>query len=193
MCLSWSKVSLTVPLSKNAMKKQKDLPIAPAAGVELDNEEKFPAENLEILQCISGEVKAGEFLAILGPSGAGKSSLLNVLSLRTRDGASGIIQINGSDPKLFLNNVGYVKQETVFFETLTVRETLTFAADLRMSRKLSHRQKAQRVNDLLEEMDLIKCADSHIGTIGKGISGGERKRLTVAMELINSPELVFCE
>lgn len=89
-----------------------------------------------------------------------------------------------------------VQQTDVFFKTLTVREHLLIQAKLRMPRhlNLSESQQAQRVDQVLDDMGLIKCRDSKIGDVGlNGISGGERRRLSFATEILTEKSLLFCD
>ena len=155
-----------------------------------------------ILHNVFGSTAPGEMLAIMGPSGCGKSSLLNALAGRRKaeDGVSGQISINGGDiPGNFKRLSGYVTQDFVFFEHLTVRETLTISATLRLPRTMAKRDKLRRVDELLSELDLVGAAETRVGAAvvagheGGGISGGERRRLCMAMELMNNPHLLFLD
>lgn len=153
-----------------------------------------------ILHGVSGSVAPGEMMAIMGPSGCGKSSLLNILAQRRGedDGATGKMNINGAPyPESFRRLSGYVTQDFQFFEFLTVRETLTIAARLTLPSSVSTKDKLARVDKLLAELDLTKAAETMIGSPTRpdmgGISGGERRRLCIAMELMNNPPLLFLD
>ena len=86
----------------------------------------------------------------------------------------------------------YVVQDDVVMGTLTVRENLMFAADMRMPAPRSMREREAVVNDLIQELGLENCADSKVGTpLIKGVSGGERKRCNIGAELVTSPKVIF--
>lgn len=89
----------------------------------------------------------------------------------------------------------YVQQDDLFIASLTTREHLIFQAMLRMSRRVPYDQKIQRVNEVLSELSLRKCANTIIGAPGriKGLSGGERKRLAFASETLTDPHLLLCD
>ncbi|EPS57384.1 hypothetical protein M569_17434, partial [Genlisea aurea] len=151
-----------------------------------------------LLKNVNGEAKPGRLLAIMGPSGSGKTTLLNVLAGQItsspRIHLSGLLQLNG---KTTLNNpskFAFVRQEDLFFSQLTVRETLSLAAQLQLPDISSLEERDEYVNDLLFKLGLVSCAESRVGDAKiRGISGGERKRLSLACELIASPSLVFAD
>ncbi|KAB1282249.1 ATP-binding cassette sub-family G member 2 [Camelus dromedarius] len=141
----------------------------------------------------SGIMKPG-LNAILGPTGGGKSSLLDVLAARKDPhGLSGDVLINGAPrPANFKCNSGYVVQDDVVMGTLTVRENLQFSAALRLPTTMTNREKNARINMVIQELGLDKVADSKVGTqFIRGVSGGERKRTSIAMELITDPAILM--
>ncbi|XP_066487923.1 broad substrate specificity ATP-binding cassette transporter ABCG2-like isoform X2 [Tiliqua scincoides] len=134
--------------------------------------------------------------AILGPTGGGKSSLLDILAARKDPhGLSGDVLINGApQPANFKCISGYVVQDDVVMGTLTVKENFQFSAALRLSSTVSEQEKEERVNQILKELGLTKVADSKVGTqFIRGISGGERKRTNIGMELITDPAVLFLD
>uniref|UniRef100_A0A8D1WH34 Broad substrate specificity ATP-binding cassette transporter ABCG2 n=1 Tax=Sus scrofa TaxID=9823 RepID=A0A8D1WH34_PIG len=134
--------------------------------------------------------------AILGPTGGGKSSLLDVLAARKDPhGLSGDVLINGAPrPANFKCNSGYVVQDDVVMGTLTVRENLQFSAALRLPTTMTNHEKNERINMVIQELGLDKVADSKVGTqFIRGVSGGERKRTSIAMELITDPSILFLD
>ena len=147
-----------------------------------------------ILNNISGMAKPGEFIAIMGPSGAGKSSLLDCLAGRNTNG-KGTVTINGEPWSKKNSRVcSYVLQDDVFYGTLTVQEHLRFQCKLRMGDKVSAEEREHRVAQVITELGLNKCKDTMIGNARvRGISGGERKRLSVATELLTNPSIFFVD
>uniref|UniRef100_A0A672KPG1 Broad substrate specificity ATP-binding cassette transporter ABCG2 n=1 Tax=Sinocyclocheilus grahami TaxID=75366 RepID=A0A672KPG1_SINGR len=149
----------------------------------------------EILVDLNGIMRPG-LNAILGPTGSGKSSFLDVLAARKDPaGLSGEVLINGAlQPPNFKCLSGYVVQDDIVMGTLTVRENLCFSAALRLSSQISPGEKEARVNHLISELALNKVADAKVGTqLIRGISGGERKRTSIGMELIIDPSVLFLD
>uniref|UniRef100_A0A8C9QMV3 Broad substrate specificity ATP-binding cassette transporter ABCG2 n=1 Tax=Spermophilus dauricus TaxID=99837 RepID=A0A8C9QMV3_SPEDA len=149
-------------------------------------------EELEILSDINGIMKPG-LNAILGPTGGGKSFLLDILAARKDPrGLSGEVLVNGAPQNAnFPCESGYVAQDGVGMGTLTVRENLQFAAALRLPTTMTNHEKNERINKLIQDLGLSKVADVKVGT--QFISGGERKRISIAMELIMDPPILFLD
>uniref|UniRef100_A0A8C9TGX1 ATP binding cassette subfamily G member 2 (JR blood group) n=1 Tax=Scleropages formosus TaxID=113540 RepID=A0A8C9TGX1_SCLFO len=148
-----------------------------------------------MLRRIAGIMAPG-LNAILGPTGGGKSSFLDVLAARKDpSGLSGEVLINGApQPPNFKCLSGYVVQDDVVMGTLTVRENLRFSAALRLPSSVSQKEKDARVSNFIKELGLTKVADSKVGTqMIRGISGGERKRTAIGMELIMEPSVLFLD
>uniref|UniRef100_A0A6Q2XND1 ABC transporter domain-containing protein n=1 Tax=Esox lucius TaxID=8010 RepID=A0A6Q2XND1_ESOLU len=143
----------------------------------------------------SGVMKPG-LNAIMGATGSGKSSFLDVLAARKDPaGLTGEVLIDGApQPPNFKCLSGYVVQDDVVMGTLTVRENFRFSAALRLPSSISNKEKEDRINRLIEELGLTKVADSRVGTqLIRGISGGERKRTNIGMELIINPTVLFLD
>jgi len=153
----------------------------------------------QVLRDVYGHVAPGTLLAIIGASGSGKTTLLNTLTCRTNSqimNASGHIAVNGITVGTGIRNISaYVQQDDLFIATMTVREHLQFRALLRMDKALTTQRRMQRVEDVIAELGLTKCADNIIGDPGrlKGISGGEMRRLSFASEILTNPPLLFCD
>ncbi|KAG1709784.1 Protein white [Nymphon striatum] len=169
----------------------------PASG--LCSRQKKP--KIQILQDVSGRALPGEILAIMGASGAGKTTLLNVLTQRNKGDleVSGSVFANGQPTgKSLISLSAYVQQDDLMFPNLTVREHLKFQARLRMSQRYTYKEKMQRVEEVINEFGLSKCADTIIGETSlaattKGISGGQKKRLAIASEYLTNPLLMFLD
>lgn len=150
----------------------------------------------DILNGITGCVTPGEVLALMGPSGSGKTTLLSLLGGRLNQSTpGGLISYNDQPYSKFLKSrIGFVTQDDVLFPHLTVRETLTYAALLRLPKKLSKQQKEERAADVIYELGLERCQDTMIGgSFVRGVSGGERKRVCIGNEIIINPSLLFLD
>ena len=150
-----------------------------------------------ILQNIHGIVHPGQVLAIMGPSGAGKTSFLDILARKNKRGyVDGEFFLNGkkvSDSK-FKAVVGFVDQEDTLMPSLTVYETVLYSALLRLPKDMSVQAKKYRVLETLEELGILGIKDTRIGNEGeRGISGGEKRRVTIACELVTSPSILFMD
>ncbi|KAJ8688161.1 hypothetical protein QAD02_023956 [Eretmocerus hayati] len=147
----------------------------------------FSKEQKKLLSDVSGEFKSGELTAIMGPSGAGKTTLLNVLAGLITTNVKGDIKLNGK--KRSLNTLqcssAYIMQEDHLYELLTVQESMDIAAALKL--RCSREIKKKRIDAVLEKMSLEKVR----GTFTEDLSGGERKRLAVALELIGDSPIMF--
>ncbi|KAE8725777.1 ABC transporter G family member 22 [Hibiscus syriacus] len=153
-------------------------------------------EYRDILNGISGAVNPGEVLALMGPSGSGKTTLLNLLGGRLNPSSvGGSVTYNDQPYSKFLKSrIGFVTQDDVLFPHLTVKETLTYAARLRLSKALSRQQKEKRAIDVIRELGLERCQDTMIGSsFVRGVSGGERKRVCIGNEIIINPSLLFLD
>ncbi|KAJ5240638.1 uncharacterized protein N7469_002229 [Penicillium citrinum] len=154
---------------------------------------------LNLITEVNGYVKQGELLALMGPSGCGKTTLLNLLARRDaspRAKIRGEVFINGTqiDRQTFQLLSSYVEQEDVLIGSLTVKETMKFAADLSLPGYISKDERISRTSKLLQSFGIQKQADTLVGTpIRKGISGGQKRRLSVASQLITSPKILFMD
>ncbi|XP_054167873.1 protein white-like [Oppia nitens] len=156
-------------------------------------------QSVHILKNVSGQAKPGQLMAIMGSSGAGKTTLMNVLTQRNLTGykLNGSVKLNDRpmDRNQLKQVAAYVQQDDLFIGSLTVREHLKFQARLRMHPLLSATDRSDKVNKVAKELGLMKCIDATIGTAEtkKGISGGEKKRLAFASELLTDPSILFCD
>ncbi|CAA2954554.1 ABC transporter G family member 22-like isoform X1 [Olea europaea subsp. europaea] len=150
----------------------------------------------DILNGITGSVDPGEVLALMGPSGSGKTTLLSLLGGRVRVPAPGGSVTYNDQPysKLLKSRIGFVTQDDVLFPHLTVKETLTYAALLRLPRTLTKEEKKKRALDVIYELGLERCQDTMIGgSFVRGVSGGEKKRVSIGNEIIINPSLLFLD
>ncbi|XP_050077323.1 ATP-binding cassette sub-family G member 4-like [Anopheles maculipalpis] len=146
-------------------------------------------QNKQLLNSVSGTFQSGRLAGILGPSGAGKSTLLNILSGFKTNNVSGNILINGTpiDRRKYRREVSYTPQDVCLLGNITVTESLEFAADLKLSPDITMVQKSSMVVDVLKLLGLSKCANNPVANI----SGGEKKRLSIGLELISNPKIMF--
>lgn len=149
-----------------------------------------------ILSNINVQFRPARLTAIMGASGAGKTTLLSMLAADQRGTLSGQVLING-EPITggHMKNIsGFVFQDDVILSTMTVREAILMSAILRLPKYISKQEKTSRVDDLLHILQLTHCQSTIIGsTTTRGISGGERKRTSIAMEMVTNPTVLFLD
>ncbi|XP_014494304.1 ABC transporter G family member 15-like [Vigna radiata var. radiata] len=162
--------------------------------VVLPNFGKGPTKRL--LNGLNGYAEPGRIMAIMGPSGSGKSTLLDALAGRLSKNVvmTGNVLLNGKKKSLGYGGVAYVTQEDVLLGTLTVKETVSYSAHLRLPTSMSKEEVNSLVDGTIIEMGLQDCADRLIGNWHlRGISGGEKKRLSIALEILTMPRLLFLD
>ncbi|KAJ3158376.1 hypothetical protein HDU86_002842 [Geranomyces michiganensis] len=151
-----------------------------------------------ILENIDGEIHPGRVLAIMGPSGAGKSTFLDIIAGKTKRGElDGSMLVNGRmmGKGRYRRLVGFVDQDDILMETLTVRETLMFSANMRLPESMSRVAKHARVQEVMEVLGLTHIANSRIGGVmtRRGISGGEKRRVSIGVELVTNPAVLYLD
>ncbi|KAB0799514.1 hypothetical protein PPYR_07394 [Photinus pyralis] len=141
-----------------------------------------------ILKSVSGHIRSGELTAIMGPSGAGKSTLLNILTGYKTTGLQGSIMMNGNERVLsqFRKLSAYIMQDNQLHANLTVDEAMSVAAKLKIGSKTS-KEKEEIINEILDTLGLI----DHRKTMTSRLSGGQKKRLSIALELVSNPPVMF--
>ncbi|KDP27016.1 hypothetical protein JCGZ_20951 [Jatropha curcas] len=152
-------------------------------------------EEKMILKGVTGTVLPGEMLAMLGPSGSGKTTLLTALGGKLGGQLGGVITYNG---KPFSNavkrNTGFVTQDDVLYPHLTVTETLVFTALLRLPNSLTKEEKVMHAEAVITQLGLVRCKNCIVGdTFLRGVSGGERKRVSIGQEMLINPSLLFLD
>ncbi|KAK9061231.1 hypothetical protein SSX86_018411 [Deinandra increscens subsp. villosa] len=170
----------------------------PATATEpVGGENLLSRSNKVLLNDISGVARDGEILAVLGASGSGKSTLIDALANRIAKGSlKGTITLNGEqlESKLLKVISAYVMQDDLLFPMLTVEETLMFAAEFRLPRTLTKSKKKQRVQALIDQLGLRNAANTVIGDEGhRGVSGGERRRVSIGTDIIHDPIILFLD
>ncbi|ORY50101.1 P-loop containing nucleoside triphosphate hydrolase protein, partial [Rhizoclosmatium globosum] len=153
------------------------------------NDLRYSMGDKVILDSVSGEIKAGRMTAILGPSGAGKTTFINVLMGKVAR-TSGDLMINGIQAEMhtFRKIIGYVPQDDIMLRELTVKEVVQYSARTRLPRDWSSKKVDDLVDAILKVLNLEHIAHTFIGDeLDRGISGGQRKRVNIAMELASAP------
>jgi len=150
-----------------------------------------------ILRDLNGKLQAPAMVAVLGPSGGGKTTFIRTVSGHADHSAyniRGSVVVDGQPltPKL-AREFGYVLQHEKLHPNLTVWEALMFSALLGLPRTLSYQQKKQRVKQVLRAIGLLKVKNSMIGDTEEGLSGGERRRLAIGIELLKNSKILFLD
>ncbi|KAJ1429998.1 P-loop containing nucleoside triphosphate hydrolase [Sesbania bispinosa] len=175
MVMAWEDLTVEVPSSRSSVPNKKKL----------------------LLHGITGFAEPGSIMAVMGPSGCGKTTLLDSLAGRhpTNVIVTGSILINGRKNRRHdCRQVSYVAQEELFLGTLTVRESLTYSANMRLPSKMTKEEINEVVEETIMEMGLEDCADNNIGNWHlRGISNGEKKRLSIALEILTQPQVLLLD
>lgn len=170
----------------------------PSPWARIFNQKANTSENRRkiILHGVNADMPHGTLTAIIGASGSGKTSMLNVIANRSLGSGysiSGTTTFNGST-KHSEHEIAYVMQQDILISTLTVRETLGYAADLRLSSPKSKKERQKIVEEVIVELGLKDCADTKIGdSAHKGCSGGEKRRTSIGVQLLANPSVLFCD
>ncbi|GKF29988.1 ABC transporter G family member 29-like protein, partial [Tanacetum coccineum] len=160
-------------------------------------EQGVAEEKLQLLREVSGAFRPGVLTALMGISGAGKTTLMDVLSGRKTGGyIEGDIRISGF-PKVqetFTRISGYCEQDDIHSPQVTVYESLVFSAFLRLPEDISKEEKMLYVEEVMELVELENLKDMIVGIPGvTGLSTQQRKRLTIAVELVANPSIIFMD
>ncbi len=149
-----------------------------------------------ILKDVNAYIPSGSLMAVIGSSGSGKTSFLNALSHRVggaRLKTTGDIMYNVSASLATIRSA-YVMQQDILLPTLTVRETLRYAAELRLPPPMTSGERRKIVDEVILELGLKDCADTRIGNnVHKGCSGGEKRRTSLAVQMLSNPSVLFLD
>lgn len=150
---------------------------------------KIKKEERRILDHVSGWVKPGTLTCLMGVSGAGKTTLLDVLASRVTMGViDGEMLVDGRPrDDSFQRKTGYVQQQDLHLSTSTVREALRFSAILRQPAKVPRAEKLDYVEEVIRLLEMESYANAVVGVLGEGLNVEQRKRLTIAVELVAKP------
>ncbi|CAN4120267.1 unnamed protein product [Withania somnifera] len=154
-------------------------------------------KNKHLLRCVSGKLSPGHVSAVMGPSGAGKTTFLSALTGKAAGCTmTGMILINGKSELMqsYKKIIGFVPQDDIVHGNLTVEENLWFSARCRLAADLPKPEKVLVVERVIESLGLQPVRDSLVGTVEKrGISGGQRKRVNVGLEMVMEPSLLILD
>lgn len=160
--------------------------------VNVTNQVRSRGEKLTLLDAISLSIRPNEFVGIIGPSGAGKSMLMEIMA-GIRSATSGSVRVNDQDLHRNLaslkHSIGYVPQDDIIHRELTVYRTLFYVAKMRLSRDVSSAEIGQIIDEVLEVTGLSERRNVRVGEL----SGGQRKRVSIAVELITKPSIIFLD
>ena len=195
-CMRWKNISMTALNVHNSKTS-----LSGSSHPSKDNSDSN--NNKIILDKVSGTAPCGQVTAIMGPSGSGKTSLLNILSGRVETLRNKILVETSTSIRLddtpmttaaTRQKIAFVAQDDSLPVTANPREAIMFSAKLRLPATMTHAQLVKLTAVMLQELRLQECADTVVGgTLVKGLSGGERKRTSVAVELVTQPAVVFCD
>lgn len=204
--LVWRDITFDVPVPRTVNKGKAPTTAPTTASPPVDSAPDHEPTSIRpgmrrILHGLSGHVRTGQVLAIMGASGSGKTTLLNLLSGRDKSGSKcvsgGKIIVNGAPRSYasFPHLAKFVEQDdTTMFAELTVKEQILYAARLALPSTMSDERKSARVEKILQELSLKKCQDTYIGSENvRGVSGGERRRAAIGVELVTDPALIFLD
>ncbi|KAF8393439.1 hypothetical protein HHK36_021683 [Tetracentron sinense] len=160
-------------------------------------EQGVTEDRLQLLRGVTGAFRPGVLTALMGVSGAGKTTLMDVLAGRKTGGyIEGDIRISGfpKNQDTFARISGYCEQNDIHSPQVTVRESLIYSAFLRLPKEVSNQEKMIFVDEVMELVELDNLKDAIVGLPGiTGLSTEQRKRLTIAVELVANPSIIFMD
>ena len=158
---------------------------------------RFSVPGKTIVEDINLCLKPGQFIGLIGPSGCGKTTLMMMLNGYLKP-VSGSVSISGvslyHNLQSFQGQMGYVPQDDIIHRELKVRESLYFTSQLRLGIRISESERQSQIDKILQTLGMSSASETLIGTPEKkGISGGQRKRVNMAQELITEPQFYFLD
>lgn len=161
--------------------------------VEVDHITKKVGKGKIILNDVSLNIGENEFVAIIGGSGAGKTTLMNAISGFDSKLSDGSISVNGADLHqnfdVLKSIIGYVPQQDIIYENLTLKRMLEYTAKMKMDKTVSRQERDERIEKVLEMVELTEHKNTYI----RKLSGGQKKRASIAVELLADPKLFFLD
>ncbi|GBC06720.1 hypothetical protein RclHR1_00700019 [Rhizophagus clarus] len=183
-------------LNEQKMKYEMSLgPVKRTFDIEFENLGLILPSGITVMKGVTGKLSHGRTCAIMGSSGVGKTTLVSILAGKAKK-TSGIIKVNGVEENLstYRKLIGFVPQEDVMLRELTVREILVHSAMMRLPTEMDRADKKQKVLETIRFLELSHVMDSIIGNEEqRGISGGQRKRVNIGMELVAEPSILFLD
>lgn len=191
---SWSNISIV-------LKKQSKAQTLSSKQGNLDRGRRGQKTTTPILSLPRGAIRTGRLTAVMGPSGSGKSTFLNIISERFHNSSSltsySDVQHRNdlmSGAEFSKRSIAFIHQDDAFFSMLTVNETLELARNLKIVNEDILIQEKGDLSHLLNTLNLVGIASSRVGDVDdRGISGGERKRLSVALQLLGNPMYLIAD
>jgi len=187
-------------LLQNFMNEKEDRPEAVAIDrkkydIRFENLGLVLPSKIEIMRGVTGEFKSGRTCCIMGPSGAGKTTFVNLLTDKVRR-TTGDVKINGKSESLkkYKKLIGFVPQEDIMIRELTVKDILMHSAKMRLPSSWDHKKIKEKVLEIIHFLELDHVMNNVIGNEEeRGISGGQRKRVNIGMELVADPNILFLD
>ena len=194
-CLIFDLLAVLIEVSQQGIEQKEGIDIA---FQNLQLEIKVTGKkSINVVDDVTGRIRKGTMTAIMGGSGAGKTSLLNALCGRANYGkVHGKIFINGNLTSMenFAGLVGFVPQDDIVYAELTVRENFIFSGRFRLPRGTPRREIEELADTVLVQVGLARKASSLVGDVThRGVSGGEKKRVNVGIELMSKPGALFLD
>ncbi|XP_065226170.1 ATP-binding cassette subfamily G member 4-like [Planococcus citri] len=148
-------------------------------------------EKKDILKNVNGDFQSRKLTGIIGPSGSGKTTLLDIVSGYRLRGVSGYVYVNGGQRniKKLIKQSCYIMQDDKLQQLITVHEAMTFVSNVKLDVSVTRNEKQSKIAEILKNLSLSECHQ----TLTKNLSGGERKRLAIALELISNPPVLFLD
>ncbi|KAG0356870.1 hypothetical protein BGZ54_000572 [Gamsiella multidivaricata] len=182
-----------VPSTKNHKKKTSK--VSQTFDIEFEHLGLTLSNGTSILQNVSGILRSGRTCAIMGPSGSGKTTLISMLTSKIpKDEGRILINGQGEDLSYYRKLIGFVPQEDIMMRELTVHDVLLHSAYMRLPSDLRRTQMTEKVLEIVDFLGLNSVMDSVVGDAERrGISGGQRKRVNIGMELVTDPSILFLD